>query len=246
MSSLQSGPATALPPYSFKLRCPETQCPKIHDAPPAAKLDKEPATLKPTLNHNSVGKPKTRELGTVIINGEAHTKESFLDNVVNPVGGEHKKGFLCEEFSNMDATWMLDQILGIQDRAKLEGSTHIQGNHLLLEESQQEAICSLSHLSTLVQNGMVLPDNKVYFLALSPEQHTNAITIEHAKGYTAWHHKIEPMIRMRNRFVDLYMAYGPVIFLDPFWDVHTLTKDTWMPHKGYLDEGLPRAAQTLC
>ncbi|KAJ7149371.1 hypothetical protein C8R46DRAFT_1044279 [Mycena filopes] len=70
-----------------------------------------------------------------------------------------------------------------------------------------------------------LPENKDYFAALSPKQRKNEMKKTHKKSYQQWwKRKMAPQVWARNHFVDIYLAFGPPLLLDPFWNVDTLTR----------------------
>ncbi|KAJ7781296.1 hypothetical protein B0H16DRAFT_1818253 [Mycena metata] len=164
---------------------------------------------------------------------------------------EEWKCFLQPKFSAVDLSWISKELSGIQKRAKLNGPARMQETHLALEDAEESANKKryveflVSHISVLMfgldwrqlkgkgsrkmkiefyeSTYQKLTPHKQYFEGLSEQQRAHAMKNEHAEGYTAWRTKIEPRITARNRFVDLYLAYGPIVFLDPFWDVHALT-----------------------
>ncbi|KAJ7159127.1 hypothetical protein C8R43DRAFT_1124759 [Mycena crocata] len=70
-----------------------------------------------------------------------------------------------------------------------------------------------------------LEEHRAFFASLSPQQRDGQMKNEHKDLYNRWHVQLEPQITARNRFVDLYMAFGPLVFLDPFWNVKALTNN---------------------
>ncbi|KAJ7033073.1 hypothetical protein C8F04DRAFT_1261165 [Mycena alexandri] len=153
--------------------------------------------------------------------------------------GCHKewKPFLTDKFSTVDVSWIADELVGIEQRANMTGPARMQATHLALEDTEE---CTnkrryiefvLARASTKKKQAFYestyqnLPQHKDHFAALSEEERADAMNNSHAEGYAVWRKKIEPRITARNRFVDLYVAvqYGPLVFLDPFWDVRTLT-----------------------
>ncbi|KAJ7746683.1 hypothetical protein B0H16DRAFT_1726404 [Mycena metata] len=161
------------------------------------------------------------------------------------------KQFLSDKFSSIDVSWLSNELGGIEKRADLEGTDRIRATHLALQDTVESTNKKcyieflISHISVL-SFGMdwreikgknsnkikqefyesmyqSIPDNKALFGALTAQECLSAINNDHAAPYTAWRAKIDAQITARNRFVDLYLAYGPIVFLDPFWDVRTLT-----------------------
>ncbi|KAJ6493873.1 hypothetical protein DFH09DRAFT_1104337 [Mycena vulgaris] len=61
-----------------------------------------------------------------------------------------------------------------------------------------------------------------FFTGLDAAESKQAIKGTHKESYKAWRDHQEPIVTARNDFVDVYYAFGPVVFLDPFWDVFSL------------------------
>ncbi|KAJ6525428.1 hypothetical protein DFH09DRAFT_1286102 [Mycena vulgaris] len=70
-----------------------------------------------------------------------------------------------------------------------------------------------------------LPVHRAFFQALTPAERDQQMVNEHQDSYRLWRNKLEPEITARNRFVALYKAFGPVVFIDPFWHVKGLTNN---------------------
>ncbi|KAJ7904998.1 hypothetical protein B0H13DRAFT_2024295 [Mycena leptocephala] len=69
-------------------------------------------------------------------------------------------------------------------------------------------------------------DNTDFFDGLEASERNEAMKDSHADDYKRWRKEQEPLITARNHFVDLYLAFGPALFLDPFWHVSSLINDS--------------------
>ncbi|KAF7339967.1 hypothetical protein MVEN_01914400 [Mycena venus] len=63
------------------------------------------------------------------------------------------------------------------------------------------------------------------FAGMTREQCQHAIKNTYKSTYKAWRSGQEQLVTARGRFVDLYLAFGPAIFMDPFWKVESLADD---------------------
>ncbi|KAJ7684901.1 hypothetical protein DFH06DRAFT_1118556 [Mycena polygramma] len=70
-----------------------------------------------------------------------------------------------------------------------------------------------------------LEEHRAFFAALTPTECGDQMDNAHRDSYLQWRNELEPQITARNRFVQLYKAFGPVVFMDPFWNVSNLTNN---------------------
>ncbi|KAJ7940249.1 hypothetical protein B0H13DRAFT_1937191 [Mycena leptocephala] len=79
-----------------------------------------------------------------------------------------------------------------------------------------------------------LEHHRDMFADLSAQERRDALKDTHKEDYHCWRKEQEELMIARNRFVDVYLAFGPVIFLDPFWDVAALKNDSRTKEFGAL------------
>ncbi|KAJ7734515.1 hypothetical protein DFH07DRAFT_967637 [Mycena maculata] len=70
-----------------------------------------------------------------------------------------------------------------------------------------------------------IEEHRAFFESLPPADRQAQMEDEHRASYVQWRQKLEPQITARNRFVELYRAFGPAVFMDPFWNVASLTNN---------------------
>ncbi|KAJ7744971.1 hypothetical protein DFH07DRAFT_776885 [Mycena maculata] len=70
-----------------------------------------------------------------------------------------------------------------------------------------------------------IEEHRTYFESLPPADRQAQMENEHRAAYVEWRQKLEPQITAHNCFVELYHAFRPAMFMDPFWNVMSLTNN---------------------